>query len=95
MPKQKRHLPGNYKPKSQETPIRNANGPAPLAVFQGENGLWGVNDANGNIELEPIYHRIENHPYQTAPNVVILSNDSEVISVSPEDWDLLSFVSPA
>ncbi len=93
MPKQKRHLPGNYKPKQQKAPIRNANGPAPLALFQGEDGLWGVRDANGNIELEPIYHRIENPPYQTASNVVILSNGSEVISVSPEDWDLLLFSS--
>ncbi len=94
MPKQKRHLPGNYKPKQQEAPIRNANGPAPLALFQGENRLWGVRDANGNVEIKPIYNRIENHPYQTAPDVVILSDGSEVISVTPDDWDLLSFASP-
>ncbi len=93
MPKRKRHLPGNYKPKPQEEHIRNANGPAPLTLFQGEDGLWGARDADGNIEIEPIYRRLENHPYQTAPDVAILSNGSEVISVSPDDWDLLSFAS--
>ncbi len=94
MPKRKRHLPGNYKPKQQSEPIRNANGPAPLTLFQGEDGLWGVRDAAGNIELHPIYQRLENHPYQSAPNTVILSNASEVLSVSSDDWDLLSFASP-
>ncbi len=94
MPKRKRHLPGNYKPKQQETPIRNANGPAPLALFQGANGIWGARDADGNIEIEPVYHRIENHSYHAAPNVAILSNGSEVLSVSLDDWDLLSFSSP-
>lgn len=93
MPKRKRHLPGNYKSKQQTEPIRNANGPAPLTLFQGEDGLWGARDANGNIEIQPIYQRLENHPYHTDPNTVILTNTSEVLSVSPDDWDLLSFAS--
>lgn len=94
MPKRRRHLPGNYKPKPQEVPIRNATGPAPLTLFQGEDGLWGVRDADGNIEIKPVYRRIENHHYQTAPEVAILASDSAVISVAPDDWDLLTFFSP-
>ncbi len=94
MPKRRRHLPGNYKPK-QDKPIRNASGPAPLSLFQGEDGLWGVRDADGNIEIKAIYHRIEDHHYPTAPDVAILATDSEVISVSSDDWDLLTFFSPA
>ena len=90
MPKRKRHLPGKYKPKPEEKPIRNAMGPAPLTPFQGEDGRWGTKDGNGNIELKPIYRRIEDHHYQVGPEVVVLASDDEVLSVSPNDWDVLT-----
>ena len=78
MPKRRRHLPGTYKPKPEEKPIRNAMGPAPLTPF------------HGNIELKPIYRRIEDHHYQVGPEVVVLASDDEVLSVSPDDWDVLT-----
>ena len=91
MPKRRRYLPGNYKQKPEEKPTRNAMGPAPLTLFQGEDGRWGAKDGNGNIEINPIYRRIEDHHYQVGPEVVILASDDEVLSVSPDDWELLFF----
>ena len=55
MPKRRRHQPGKYKPKQPIEP--NFTGPRPLTLFQSDNRLWGAKDADGNIELEPIYNR--------------------------------------
>lgn len=92
MPKRRRHLPGNYKPKPEQPTTRNASGPAPLTLFQGEDGRWGAKDGDGNIEIQPIYRRINDHHYKVGPDEVILASDNEVLSVSPDDWEVLSFV---
>ena len=91
MPKRKRHLPGKYKPKAQLTP--NFTGPKPLTPFQAENGLWGAKDANGNIELEPIYRRIEQTEEQKRRNELHLASKDTVLSVTPDDWDVVVWIS--
>lgn len=90
MPKRRRHQPGRYQPKPEIGP--NFTGTKPLTVFQGEDGNWGVKDGDGNIVCEPIY-RIGQTEEGRANNSYILGNGFEVISVSPDDWDILAFYS--
>lgn len=91
MPKRKRHQPGKYKPKPVITP--NFAGPKPLALFQAENGLWGAKDGSGNIELEPIYRRLPQTEEQKQRNEVHLASRDTVLSVTPEEWDIISWLS--
>lgn len=91
MPKRRRHQPGVYKPKPELPP--NFTGAKPLTLFQGENGLWGAMDADGNVELEPIYQRIGQTEEQKLRNEVYLASRGTVISVTPEDWDIVSWLS--
>lgn len=92
MPKRKRHLPGRYKPKPELGP--NFTGPKPLTLFQAEDGRWGAKDGEGNVEIEPIYHRIEQTESERRSNTVRLVSASEVIAVSPDDWDILAYWCP-
>lgn len=91
MPKRRRRLPGQYKPKPEQTP--NFTGTKPLTLFQDGNGLWGAKDGNGNIELEPIYHRLEQTEEEKQRNEVRLASCDTVISVTPDDWDIISWLS--
>ena len=91
MPKRKRHLPGKYKPTATLPP--NFTGPKPLTLFQAESGLWGAKDAVGNIELEPIYQRIEQTEEQKLHNEVHLASKDTVLSVTPDDWDIIAWFS--
>ena len=91
VPKRRRHQPGKYKPKT-ELPS-NFTGPKPLTLFQAENGLWGAKDCNGNIELEPIYNRIEQTEEHKLRNEVHLASRDTVLSVTPEDWDIVAWFS--
>lgn len=91
MPKRRRHQPGQYKPQPEPTP--NFTGKKPLTLFQGENGLWGAKDANGHIELEPIYHRLEQTEGEIQRNEVRLASRDTVLSVTPDDWDIVSWLS--
>lgn len=92
MPKRRRHQPGRYQPKPEIGP--NFTGPKPLTLFQGDDGKWGVKDGEGNIVFEPIYNLGKQTEEEKASNTYILGNESEVFSVTPDDWDLLSFFSP-
>ncbi len=89
MPKRKRHLPGKYKPKKEIGP--NFTGPKPLTLFQGENGLWGAKDGEGNVEIEPEYVRVEQTDAERLNNTVRLAKRGEVLLVTPDDWDVLAF----
>lgn len=91
MPKIRRHLPGRYKPKAELPP--NFSGPKPLTLFKAENGLWGAKDGNGNVELEPIYRRIEQTAEQKLRNEVYLASKDTVLSVTPDEWDIISWFS--
>lgn len=91
MPKRKRHRPGKYKPKSELPP--NFTGAKPLTVFQTENGLWGAKDGNGNIELEPIYKRLEQTEQQKMRGEVYLASKDTVLSVTPDEWDIVVWLS--
>lgn len=92
MPKRKRHQPGKYKPKSEIGP--NFTGRKPLTLFQTHNGLWGAKDGDGNIEITSIYQRAEQTESDNQQGIVRLVAHDHVIAVSPDDWDLLAFVSP-
>ena len=92
MPKRRRHLPGKYQPKQPIHP--NFTGSKPLALFQADNGLWGAKDGEGNIEIEPIYQRAPQTEEEKRTNTVRLVAYDHVISVTPEDWDLVAFCSP-
>ena len=61
MPKRKRHQPGKYKPKPEIGP--NFTGTKPLTLFQADNGLWGVKDGNGNVEIELLVSAKTFKPY--------------------------------
>lgn len=91
MPKRKRHLPGKYKPETELPP--NFTGPKPLTLFQAGSGLWGAKDGEGKIEIEPIYKRIEQTPEQKSRNEVHLASKDTVISVTPDDWDVVAWFS--
>lgn len=73
--------------------IPNFTGPRPLTLFQGPDGLWGAKDGKGKIEIEPIYRRLEQTSVQKERNEVLLASREEVLSVTPDDWDLVSWVS--
>lgn len=88
MPKRRRHQPGKYKPKVENNDFRMFNGPKPLTLFQAENGLWGVKDGKGNIEIEPLYQRV----LTKDKNIVRLVSPSTVIEVTPDDWDIVSWI---
>ena len=92
MPKRKRHQPGKYKPKTEIGP--NFTGTKPLTLFQADNGLWGVKDGNGNVEIAPKYQRAEQTEDDKELGIVRLIAYDHVLSVSPDDWDLLAFFSP-
>lgn len=92
MPARKRHQPGKYKQKP--APLPNFSGIKPLTIFQGDDGLWGAKDGEGNIEIAPIYQRAEQTESERLKGVVRLVTYDHVIKVSSEDWDLLSFISP-
>ena len=92
MPKRKRHQPGKYKLKPEIGP--NFTGRKPLTLFQAANGLWGAKDGIGNIEIEPIYQRADRTEADWQQRVVRLVSHDHVIAVSPDDWDLLAFLSP-
>lgn len=91
MPKRRRRLPGKYKPKPELPP--NFSVPRPLTLFQAEDGLWGAKDGAGNIEIEPIYHRLEQTEEQKLRNEVHLVSHDTVLSVTPEDWDVVVWMS--
>ena len=90
MPKRRRHQPGRYQPQPEIGP--NFTGPKPLTLFQGEDGKWGVKDGEGNIVFKPIYNLGKQSEDDKASNTYILGNESEVFSVTPDDWDLISFI---
>ena len=92
MPKRNRHQPGKYKPKPEIGTI--FIGTTPLTLFQADNGLWGVKDGNSNVEIEPKYQRAEQTEDDKALGIVRLIAYDHVLSVSPDDWDLLAFFSP-
>lgn len=92
MPARKRHQPGKYKPKPE--PLPNFSGVKPLTIFQGDDGLWGAKDGEGNIEIAPIYQRAEQTESDAQQGIVRLVAHDHVITVSPDDWDLLAFFSP-
>lgn len=92
MPKRRTHLPGKYKPKTVPEP--NFTGPKPLTLFQAENGLWGVKDGAGNIEIEPEYVRAEQTERERLNNTVRLVSQFDVLEVSPDDWELVAFYCP-
>lgn len=91
MPKRRRHQPGVYKPKPGPEP--NFSGPKPLTLFQGEDGLWGAKDGAGNIEIEPIYRRAEQTEQQKIRNEVNLVSPNTVLSVTPDEWDVVVWIS--
>lgn len=91
MPARKRHQPGKYKPKPE--PLPNFSGIKPLTIFQGDDGLWGAKDGDGNIEIAPIYQRAEQTESDNQQGIVRLIAHDHVIAVSSDDWDLLAFFS--
>lgn len=92
MPKRKRLQPGKYQPKPEIDP--DFTGPKPLTIFQADNGLWGAKNGDENIEIEPVYQRTEQTATDNLQGIVRLVAHDHVIAVSPDDWDLLAFISP-
>lgn len=90
MPK-RRDRPGKYKPKPALLP--NFQGVKPLTLFQGANGLWGAKDGNGNIELEPVYRRLEQTEDQKRHNEIYVASHDTVLSVTPDDWNIVAWFS--
>lgn len=91
MPKRRRRQPGKYKPKEPLKP--NFTGTKPLTLFQTENGLWGAKDGDGNIEIEPVYRRVEQTQEQKSCHEVHLASKDTVLSVTPDDWDIVVWLS--
>lgn len=91
MPKMRRRQPGKYKTK--QPAVSNFTGSKPLTIFQAKNGLWGVKDGDGNIEIEPVYKRIEQTEKQKLRDEVYLASEDTVLSVTPDDWDVVVWFS--
>jgi hypothetical protein len=53
-----------------------------------------VKEGNGNVEIEPKYQRTEQTEDDKKLGIVRLIAYDHVLSVSPDDWDLLAFFSP-
>ena len=88
MTKRRRHQPGKYKGKYKAKSDRMFNGTKPLTVFQAENGLWGVKDGLGNIEIDPKYKKVPIE-HDNDNNIVRLVSHSTVIEVTQDDWDII------
>lgn len=87
MPKRRRHHPGEYK--SKTTDFHNFTGQRPLRLFQAENGLWGVKDGAGKIEIEPEYVRVNDQTeWERKNNAVRLVSKDTVLIVTPEYWEI-------
>lgn len=67
------------------------NGTKPLAVFQAENGLWGVKDGEGNVVIDSNYIKAQTNNEKNQ-NIVRLISHNEVLMVTPNDWDILSWI---
>ena len=91
MPKRRRHQPGKYKSKSDNDNFRMFNGTKPLAVFQAENGLWGVKDGEGNVVIDSNYIKAQTNNEKNQ-NIVRLISHNEVLMVTPNDCDILSWI---
>lgn len=59
MPKQKRHQPGKYQREDKSGFIPDFADRKPYTLFRSDNGLWGVKNGDGEIEIEPVYYRAE------------------------------------
>lgn len=92
MSERKRHLPDKYKPGDSER--HNFAGTKPLWLFRAENGLWGVKDGAGKIEIEPEYVLANEQTYWERKNKAVrLISVNTVLCVTPDDWDVLVWIS--
>lgn len=90
MPRIRRHKPGNYKEKGPKVLLPNFDGVKPLTIFQDEkSGLWGAKGGDGKIEIEASYQLAPQTEEEKQRNIHRLVSDSEVLQVSPDDWDLI------
>ena len=94
MPKIRRHLPGKYKEKSPKELQPNYTGVKPLTVFQDENEKWGAKAGDDTIEIFPVYELLPQSEEDKKIYRFKLGNQFEVIEVTPDAWDLLTFYSP-
>ena len=90
MPKRRRHQPGKYKKKANDE-YNMFNGPKPLTTYQAENGLWGVKDGVGNVVIAPNYIKAHTNNEKNQ-NIARLISHNEVLMVTPNDWDILSWI---
>lgn len=90
MPKRRRRQAGRYK---KQSGAQYPEASFPLLLFQAENGLWGVKDAEGNIESEALYHRASQSAEEKAGQLqrLIHHHDTEVLLLIPKSCDLLCY----
>lgn len=90
MPKRRRRQPGRYK---KQSGVQYPETSLPLLLFQGENGLWGVKDAEGNIEANALYHLVPQSAEEKANQLqrLIHHDGTEVLSLSPKGCNILCY----
>lgn len=93
MPKQKRHQPGKYKQEVESGFTLDFADRKPYALFQTNDGLWGVKNGDGEIVIEPEYHRAEQTDWEQAHDAVRLVSKNTVLIVTPDGWDVVAWIS--
>lgn len=93
MPKQKRHQPGRYQREDKSGFIPDFSDRKPYTLFRSDNGLWGVKNGDGEIEIEPVYHRAEQTDWDREHEAVRLVSKNDALIVTPYGWDIQAWIS--
>lgn len=93
MPKQKRHQPGKYQREDKSGFIPDFADRKPYTLFRSDNGLWGVKNGDGAIEIEPVYYRAEQTDWEREHEAVRLVSKNDVLIVTPDGWVIQAWIS--
>ncbi len=93
MPKQKRHQAGKYPREDKSGFTPDFADHKPYTLFRSDNGLWGVKNGDGAIEIEPAYYRAEQTDWEREHEAVRLVSKNDVLIVTPDGWDIQAWIS--
>lgn len=93
MPKQKLHQPDKYQREDETGFIPDFVGRKPYTLFRSDNGLWGVKNRDGEIEIKPEYYRADQTDWERKHEAVRLVSKNDVLIVTSDGWDIQAWIS--
>lgn len=93
MPKQKLHQSDKYQREDETGFIPDFSGRKPYTLFRSDNGLWGVMNGDGEIEIKPEYYRAEQTDWERKHETTRLVSKNDVLIVTPDGWDIQAWIS--